>query len=68
MISTTDNPFDSGVDFLGIDRRVLGKKKRQRKQDDYGYINDEDLKRELRKGSKLLSYSEHQPQTTKRQS
>lgn len=67
VVSTTDNPFDSGKDFLGIDLRKL-RKRRQRKQEEYDYINDEDLKSELRKGSKLLSYSEQQPQTTQRQS
>ena len=62
VVETIDSPFDSGVDFLGVDRRVLGKKKRKQQVDDYDYINDEDLKRELKKGSKLLSYSEQMPQ------
>jgi hypothetical protein len=64
VAETIQSPFDSVVDFLGIDRRVLGKKSRKRKQqqDDYDYVNDDDLKRELKKGSKLLSYSEEMPQ------
>ena len=60
VVTTTDNPFDSGKDFLGIDSRKLRKKRKQ--QDDYDYIDDEDLKRELKKGSTLLSYSEYMPQ------
>lgn len=61
IVETTDNPFDSGIEFLGIDSRK-SRKKRQREHDDYDYINDEDLKRELRKGHTLLSYSEEMPQ------
>lgn len=63
VVSTTDNPHDSRVEFLAVDKRVLGRKSRRRKQqDDYDWIPDEDLKRELKKGSKLLSFSEHIPQ------
>ena len=47
VVETTDDPFDSAVDFLGIDSR---KSRKKRKLDDYDYIDDEDLKRELRKG------------------
>jgi hypothetical protein len=61
-VEPISSPFDSGVEFLGVDSRTSRRKKRQRKQDDYDYINDEDLKRELKKGGKLLSYSEYMPQ------
>ena len=61
VVETAERPFDSGKDFLGIESRKLRKMQRKQ-QDDYDYINDEDLKRELRKGSKLLSYSEQIPQ------
>lgn len=59
-VSVSDNPFNDGKSFLGIDSRKLSKKKRR--QLDYDYINDEELKRELRKGSTLISYSEQLPQ------
>jgi hypothetical protein len=62
VVETTDNPFDSGVEFLGVDSRTSRRKKRKQQQDDYDYIQDEDLKRELKKGSTLLSYSEEMPQ------
>jgi hypothetical protein len=59
VVETVDNPFDIGKSFLGIDSRKARKKReRQRELDD---INDEDLKRELKKGSTLLSYSEQLP-------
>ena len=63
VIETTENPFDSAKDqFLGTDNRtsVGGKKarKKRERQKEFDYINDDDLKRELRKGSTLLSYSE----------
>jgi hypothetical protein len=61
-VEPISSPFDSGVEFLGVDSRASRRKKRKRQQDDYDYINDEDLKRELRKGSTLLSYSEEMPQ------
>jgi hypothetical protein len=61
VVETIDSPFDSGVEFLGVDSRKSSRKKRKQ-DDDYDYINDEDLKRELKKGSKLLSYSEQIPQ------
>lgn len=61
VVETIDSPFDSGVEFLGIDSRKSRNKKRKQ-DDDFDYINDEDLKRELKKGSKLLSYSEQMPQ------
>jgi hypothetical protein len=59
-VSVSDNPFNDGKSFLGIDSRKLSKRKRR--QQDYDYINDEELKRELRKGSTLISYSEQLPQ------
>lgn len=61
-VEPISSPFDFGVEFLGVDSRTSRRKKRQRKQDDYDYINDEDLKRELKKGGKLLSYSEYMRQ------
>jgi hypothetical protein len=57
VVETVENPFDIGKSFLGIDSRKLSKKKR--KQQDYDYINDPDLKRELASGqTKLISYTE----------
>jgi hypothetical protein len=53
VVETTGNPFDSGKDFLGIDSRKLRKKKR--KEQELDYIDDEDVKRELKKGHTLLS-------------
>jgi hypothetical protein len=58
VVETTDNPFDSGKSFLGIDSRNLRNKKRK---DTLNYIDDPDVTRELKKGHILLSYSEHQP-------
>jgi len=60
VVETVDNPFELTRDFLGIDSRKSRLKKR--KQMDYDWIKDEDLKRELKKGSTLLSYFEHQLQ------
>jgi hypothetical protein len=61
-VEKIDNPLDiSKNEILGVDSRKLTRKKRERKQQDYDWINDDDLKRELRKGSTLLSYSEHIP-------
>jgi hypothetical protein len=61
-----DNPLDIGTSFLGIDSRTsVGgknarkKKERQRQLDD---IKDDEVKRELAKGSTLISYTEYQPQ------
>jgi hypothetical protein len=66
VIEVTNNPFDQGKDFLGIDKRTsVGgknarkKRERQRQLDD---INDDDVKRELAKGHTLLSYTEQMPQ------
>jgi len=59
VVDTLESPFELGSDFLGVDSRKLGKKKR--KQNEYDYIQDEQLKQELRKGSTLLSYSEQIP-------
>jgi len=62
----SDNPFDTGKDFLGIDSRTsIGgknarkKRERQRQLED---IKDDDLKREIAKGNTLISYTEYQPQ------
>lgn len=61
VIETSDNPFDIGKnEFLGIDSRKA-RKKRQR-QKEFEDINDDDLKRDLRKGNTLISYSEDIPQ------
>lgn len=54
---TKVNPFDSGKDFLGVDNRKLRKKRERQKE--FDHINDEDLKRELKKGSTLISYVEN---------
>ena len=56
VVETSDNPFDSGKEFLGIDSRELRSKKS--KQMDYDYINDPEVKGELRKGHTLISYTE----------
>jgi hypothetical protein len=66
VVETSDNPFDTGKDFLGIDSRTsIGgknarkKRERQRQLED---IKDDDLKREIAKGNTLISYTEYQPQ------
>jgi hypothetical protein len=62
-ISTSDNPFDIGTSFLGIDSRSSKRKKRLKdRYKDLDYIKDENLKAELRKGRTLLSYIEYMPQ------
>ncbi len=63
VVETTDDPFDIGTSFLGIDSRTSiggknARKKRERLKalDD---IKDDDLKRELRSGqTQLISHSE----------
>lgn len=60
VVETTDSPFDSGKNFLGIDSRTLRKKKRQKET--FDFINDDDVKRALKHGHTLLSYSEEMPQ------
>jgi hypothetical protein len=57
----TNNPFDQGKEFLGIDsRKARNKREKQNQFDD---IKDEDLKRELKSGqTQLISYSEYMPQ------
>jgi hypothetical protein len=66
VIETSDNPFDQGKMFLGIDSRTsIGgknarkKRERQRQLDD---IKDDEVKAELAKGHTLISYIEYQPQ------
>ena len=59
VVQTTDSPFESGKDFLGIGSRKLTNKRG--KEQELDYIEDEDVKRELKKGSTLLSYSEQMP-------
>jgi len=62
-VSTSENPFDIGTSFLGIDSRSSKRKKRLKdRYKDLDYIKDENLKAELRKGHTLLSYTEYQPQ------
>jgi hypothetical protein len=66
VVETTDNPFDSGKMFLGIDSRtsVGGKnaRKKRERQKQLDDIKDDEVKRELAKGNTLISYSEYQPQ------
>lgn len=54
----------NGLSFLGMDTRAMSKKKRIQKerQAEIDATNDDDVKRELKKGHTMLSYSEHQPQ------
>jgi len=66
VIETTDNPFDIGKSFLGIDSRTTvgvknarKKKERQKQLDD---IKDDEVKRELARDNTLISYFEYQPQ------
>jgi hypothetical protein len=65
VVETDENPFDIGTSFLGIDSRTsanANERKRQRgRQRELDSIKDDDLKRELKKGSTLLSYSEQLP-------
>lgn len=61
VVETSDNPFDQGKEFLGIDSRKARKKKQRDKQ--FEDINDENAKAELAKGNTLLSYSEFMPQS-----
>jgi hypothetical protein len=67
VVETVENPFDIGKDsILGVDNRSSSTGKRKKrlkdKQKDLDDIKEADLKVELRKGHKLLSYSEDQPQ------
>jgi hypothetical protein len=66
VVETTDNPFDIGKDFLGIDSRtsVGGKnaRKKRERQKALDDIKDDEVKRELAKGNTLISYFEHIPQ------
>jgi hypothetical protein len=58
VVETTDNPFDIGKSFLGIDSRSARRKARKAKEN-FGDINDPDLKRELASGqTRLISYTE----------
>jgi hypothetical protein len=57
-VSVSDNPFDSGKLFLGVDSRSARRKARKAKEN-FGDINDPDLKRELASHqTQLISYSE----------
>jgi hypothetical protein len=66
VVETTDNPFDIGKSFLGIDSRtsIGGKnaRKKRERQKALEDIKDDEVKRELAKGSTLISYFEHMPQ------
>jgi len=58
-VTTIQNPFEeSKGEVLGAHRK--GKRK-NRKDTDLDWIHDEDLKRKLKHGSTLLSYSEEMP-------
>ena len=66
FVETLDNPFDVAKDqFLGVDKRTPSKgikaRRKRERQSQYDYINDPQLKEELKKGSTLLSYSEQLP-------
>jgi hypothetical protein len=66
VIETTDNPFDIGTSFLGIDSRtsIEGKnaRKKRERQKQLEDIKDDEVKRELTKGNTLISYIEYQSQ------
>jgi hypothetical protein len=66
VIETTDNPFDIGTSFLGIDSRtsIEGKnaRKKRERQKQLEDIKDDEVKRELSKGNTLISYIEYQSQ------
>jgi hypothetical protein len=66
VIETSDNPFDIGKDFLGIDSRtsIGGKnaRKKRERQKELDEIKETDLKADLAKGNTLISYTEYQPQ------
>jgi hypothetical protein len=58
VVETTDNPFDIGKSFLGIDSRSA-RRKMKKKKELFGDISDPDLKRELASGqTQLISYTE----------
>ena len=59
VVETTDNPFDIGTSFLGIDSRKARKKKQKDKQ--FEDINDDEVQRELAKGNTLISHFEYHP-------
>ena len=66
VVETSDNPFDIGISFLGIDKRtsVGGKnaRKKRERQKQLEDIKDDEVKRELAKGNTLISYIEYQSQ------
>jgi hypothetical protein len=66
VVETSDNPFDIGTSFLGIDSRtsVGGKnaRKKRERQKQLDDIKETDLKADLAKGNTLISYIEHMPQ------
>ena len=62
VVETSDNPFDIGTSFLGIDKRtsVGGKnaRKKRERQKQLEDIKDDEVKRELAKGNTLINYIE----------
>ena len=66
VVEITDNPFDSGKDFLGVDSRtsIGGKnaRKKRERQKELENINDDDARREVSKGNMLIGYTKYQPQ------
>jgi hypothetical protein len=57
FVETIDNPFDYAKDtMLGVASRTVRRKKRQKL--DFDHIKELDLKKDLKKGYTLLSYSE----------
>ena len=59
VIETSENPFDSGKDFLGVDNRKARKKKQRDRERELDHIKDDDLRRELASGqTQLISYTE----------
>jgi hypothetical protein len=63
VIETTNNPFDIGTSFLGIDSRTsVGGKNARKKRDRQKAledIKDDEVKREIAKCNTLISYIEH---------
>jgi hypothetical protein len=58
VVEISDNPFDTGKSFLGIDSRSTRRKARKNKEL-FGDVNDPDLKRDLASHqTQLISYSE----------
>jgi len=57
FVETIDDPFDNAKNtMLGVASRTVRRKKRQKL--DFDHIKELDLKKDLKKGYTLLSYSE----------